>query len=545
MAQLQEPVLKLVIAPRFQSGPHDLSLHILLCIESPNFKQGSTVLAPTCVFRTSGIEISNVHVLDGKGPLHISRVGGSWIASRDTASDVQFSYIVSFAQNANPVPEKPSIYLDASGEGLLGSGLSFVYIPPGNTIYRNIVEWNFSKAPKETRAVWTFGEGPGPIVKVGPASTLSDSVYMVGHIRSNPEAQIPGSISEYYGYYWFGDVPPNISIIKDLHHEFFTKVSEFFNDPPSKSNPYRSFLRNNGSTKRMGGTSFRRSHIFDYDDKIAQLTDYELIRHTSREMVDIWLGSSVTEDRIDWLSEGMNNNLSVYFPFRFKFRTPHYFASTISMFLTRYYANPLIKLSLAELLELVPTNFYAEQLLGARAFVFAIGIDAEARYMGDVFRPLEDLAIKPLARKKRSGEPYGIEDFLELLRPLMGEKGREMYEEMCSESIMLLPVDRFFGPKTHRLMPIDQAILDFGMNVDSFDNGAVGGLKSGSRAEKAGFKEGDKITSSSHLQPCVDNFDAEMEVIIRRDGEDKTLKYWPRSFDKAKSWKFVKLDEAS
>jgi len=72
------------------------------------------------------------------------------------------------------------------GRGLLGSGLSFVHIPQGNKTCRNIVEWDLSNALEGTRAVWTFGEGPEPVVKVGPASILNDSVYMVGQIQSNP-----------------------------------------------------------------------------------------------------------------------------------------------------------------------------------------------------------------------------------------------------------------------------------------------------------------------------------------------------------------------
>jgi hypothetical protein len=93
-------------------------------------------------------------------------------------------------------------------------------------------------------------------------------------------------------------------------------------------------------------------------------------------------------------------------------------------------------------------------------------------------------------------------------------------------------------------MPIDQEVLDFGMDAVGFDNGVVTGLKTGSRAKAARLKEGDRIISNLHLRPCVDNFDAKMEVTIRRDEENKTLKYWPRSlFDEEKSWPLMKLDK--
>jgi hypothetical protein len=116
--------------------------------------------------------------------------------------------------------------------------LTFIPTPAVGKIYRNIVEWDLSTAPEGTRALWTFGEGPDPVERVGPASILSDSVYMVGPIRSNPPVPIAGSISDYYGYYWFGDLPPNIEVIKDMHHDFFLKICDFFEETPSASNPY-------------------------------------------------------------------------------------------------------------------------------------------------------------------------------------------------------------------------------------------------------------------------------------------------------------------
>jgi hypothetical protein len=141
---------------------------------------------------------------------------------------------------------------------------------------------------------------------------------MVGPIHSNPPAPIPESISDYYGYYWFGELPPNIEVIKDMHHAFFLKIRDFFEETPSASNPYRSFVRNTGSRKTFGGTSFTRSHIFDYDDQIAEAEDYDLVRRLAYEMAHNWLGPPVT-DGIDWLYEGIKNALSVYFPFGISF----------------------------------------------------------------------------------------------------------------------------------------------------------------------------------------------------------------------------------
>ena len=432
--------------------------------------------------------------------------------------------------------------------GVLGSGLSLFPAFQPDQVYRNIVEWDLSEAPEGTRAVWTFGEGPPPVEKVGPASILSDSVYMVGPIHSNRPTPIPGTASDYYGYYWFGNLPPNIEVIKDIHHDFFAKVSPFFQDSPSAYNPYRSFVRNTHSTPSFGGTNFTRSHIFDYDSQISIAHDYDLVRRMAYEMIHNFLGPSVVDPEIDWLFEGIKNTLSIYLPFRTGFRTPDYFQHTMAMHCMKYYTNPLIHLSHEEALSLAPTNAYARELISSRAWAFVILTDFRTRVVArekrpDLMpRPMEDMAIKPLALRQQKGEPHGIEQWIELLEPLMGNEVRELYERMISREKISLP-ERFFGPTTHLMKTIQQEMLDFGMDRESFGEGIIKGLKERSRAEKAGLREGDKIVKSSPVWACVDHFEAEMKVVIERDGIEQTVSYWPRSIEKVKCLKFVRIEE--
>jgi hypothetical protein len=41
----------------------------------------------------------------------------------------------------------------------------------------------------------------------------------------------------------------------------------------------------------------------------------------------------------------------------------------------------------------------------------------------------------------------------------------------------------------------------------------------------------------------VDYFEEQLKVVVERDGGEITIKYWPRSFEKAKSWQMVKAEE--
>jgi hypothetical protein len=539
------PAICVTITPRFKADQIDC-LHVVLTIESGSFQAGSTIVSFAGIKRSTFISPRDDiwQASDAVGNVPILRKEEEWLVLRDTSGPVIFDYHAIPSLNAR---ETAAIDLRYDQRGLIGSGLSFLPTPPGDQIYRISVQWDLDGAPESTRAIWTFGEGPGAIEKVGPASILNDSVYMVGPIHSNPPS--PESQVDYYGYYWFGDLPPNIAIIRDVHYAFFLKVSDFFDEPPSENNPYRSFVRNSSQAKFFGGTSFVRSHILDYDDQIAQVRDYDLVRRIAYEMVHNFLGLSVTSPDIDWLFEGIKHALSVYLPFRppNQFRTGDYFQSTVNMLCMKYYTSPLLHLPHDEVLALARQhNAYAQELLAARSWAFVIGTDLAARKLVEQTkppqRPIEDLAIKPLAARKRNGQPHGIEEWIALLTPLMGRDAEDRYRDMCSGKLILLPPE-LFGAKSHRFMPIKQEILDFGMDRESFDIGLVKGLKKGSRAEEAGLKEGDRIVWNSQLWRCVDDFEAELEVIVRRDAKDMKVKYWPRAWEKADSWQLIKITD--
>jgi hypothetical protein len=296
---------------------------------SPGLTEGSTIVPfPSNVKPT--ISKDGIKFTEERGEIVTvyraleTGAGPSWTVGRQTSGDVKLVYCALPSADEGLKPQEQSLSLHYDNGGLLGSGLTFIPSLPKGGMYRNIVEWDLSAAPEGTTAVWTFREGPAPVERVGLASTLSGSVYMVGPIRSNLPTPIPESMSDYYGYYWFCDPPPNIEVIEDMHHAFFLKICEFFDNTPSASNPYRSFVRNTGSRKSFEGTSFTHSHIFDYDNQIAEAEDYDLVRCLAYEMAHNWLGPPIANG-IDWLYEGIKNALSVYFPFRNKFRTGYYF----------------------------------------------------------------------------------------------------------------------------------------------------------------------------------------------------------------------------
>ncbi len=74
---------------------------------------------------------------------------------------------------------------------------------------------------------------------------------------------------------------------------------------------------------------------------------------------------------------------------------------------------------------------------------------------------------------------------------------RESYISMLSGKVILFPIE-VFRAKSHKLVKIEQEILDFGMDRLAIEEGAVGRFKVGNRAQKAGLREWDKILESSY-----------------------------------------------
>ncbi|PVH87156.1 hypothetical protein DL98DRAFT_649445 [Cadophora sp. DSE1049] len=572
MAGVTIPKLGVLLTPQFDSNAQAVSLLVSLTIESPALLQDEILVTFPSTFSCVCTE-HELDVSDEQGALPIvfedpeRSSERSWLPARKTIGDVRIRYKVIPSAKGQFKIDGPVAGLHSEQGGLLGSGFAVIPIPPPKE-YRNIVEWDLKRAPKGTRAVWTYGEGPYPIERVGLASILRDSVYMVGQIQSNPPGASGGAVSANYGYYWFGNLPPNIEVIKGIHESFFTNVQKFFETKVNETGdighpffanvpkgvkqclveptPHRSFIRNTSSYKSFGGTSFGHSHIFNYDDQIGKAKDYDLVRRMAYEMSHIWLGPSVV-DGVDWLYEGISNCLSIYMPFRYQGpRSGHYFQATINMLCTRYYTSPLISLPFEDILKLAPTDAYAREHVGARAWAFVVGVDMRARQLAKeklkTIRPVEDIAMIPLANNKVRGDAHGIQEWMHFLTPIMGYEIQQRYDDFCNGTTILLP-ESLYGAETHYLKQIEQPILDFGMDRESFSKGVVKDLKMGSRAEVAGLMDGDKILWSSHKWRCADDDNAPMDLEIERKGVRRNIRYLPRAFEMAKSWEMVKRNK--
>lgn len=98
-----------------------------------------------------------------------------------------------------------------------------------------------------------------------------------------------------------------------------------------------------------------------------------------------------------------------------------------------------------------------------------------------------------------------------------------------------------------RLIRQDQEALDLGFDASSINNREISGLVAGSRAAQAGLEDGDEILKNSFVWEVGNDIGRNMDMTVRRpDGKAGRLieiSYWPRSWEKVESYKFVEIEK--
>jgi hypothetical protein len=166
-----------------------------------------------------------------------------------------------------------------------------------NQIRLNVVEWDLSEAPRETRAVWSYGEGPGSITKEGNSMIVANSVFMVGPIQSFPKATCSPSINTY----WFGELPGNIHALNQYSMSLFPRLADFFQ---GENTSYSVFLRQ--VIRGYGGSACLESYVFEYDETICKESEKELLSLFTHEMIHSFSLMDAEDDGYDnrWYIEG-------------------------------------------------------------------------------------------------------------------------------------------------------------------------------------------------------------------------------------------------
>ncbi|QRD85752.1 hypothetical protein F9C07_2104638 [Aspergillus flavus] len=430
-----------------------------------------------------------IKAYDEAGPLQIYFTPKSnspdqeWRVDRNTSGDVTLQFTVHPRKVDITTPMGPRVDMRRDQGGLCAVG-----------------RWFLPRAAVErTRAVWSYGEGPGPVAKDGKPDVVSNSIFMVGPVNSYP------GTSDSFGakIYWFGELPENLQRLNQYNFLLFPKLAGFFQREDAS---YRVFIRK--VIRGFGGGSCLESYMLEYDGMGWKETDEDLVALFSHEMIHSFSLMNPEADGYDngWYIEGIAEFYSIFLPYRFGLRGLEYLHNRLNAVLLEYGTSPRIEMDAIDAQHEFYNDWYAERIPYVRGCVYLLQIDSRLRKMTGRFgidqnSPLDDIIVD-MGKRWHRGEQVLARDWLEYLRPLLGED-MDVSEDFQS-------------------MLRGKEILEIGFDKSSNSTRIVAGVVPGSRAALAGLKDEDHIVATSRVSLCYSSLSAYYELVIERAGEFTT-----------------------
>lgn len=437
------PDVTILITPEFE-GTTVTSLRIRLSIQEPNTTANGALVSLSLsdeLASTQQYEAKDIEASDASGILSLSQEDDesdrNYMVERSTEGDV----VLIFAAKPKLQPGKLEfLHMGAENDGkaLFGPGLGFLPVPKGDN-YRFKLDWDLSRAPDGTRAVWSLGEGPS-VTAVGPPDFLSESYFAVGQMKSLP----PLGAASNYTMYWFDEPPAGFNITKlaSFTQQLFGHMRDFFRDA---DDTYRVFARRFPADGSSGAGAKTRSFMFPVQEGTAAHEVESILAH---EMVHTWPHAEATDDNytsVEWYVEGTADYYSARLPFRYGMRTADQFLAQMNEFARAYYANPLINIPLDQSEEdHASDDGNAINLPYQRGNMFLVRMDALIRAKTDGTRSIDDV-VQALLDRTRSRRGDKLQDLLDLMAGELGPQALTEFHDMYNGKTMVMP-ENSLGP---------------------------------------------------------------------------------------------------
>jgi predicted metalloprotease with PDZ domain len=301
----------------------------------------------------------------------------------------------------------------------------------------------------------------------------------------------------------------------------YVSMARFFDD---ESGGYRVFARRN-PFPGAGGTGLARSFTFGYNVD-SQPTVDSLQGLLAHEIAHTWPALQGEHGDTAWYSEGMAEYYSTALSWRAGAITTDKVVKTLNDRATAYYANPYRALSNPELAKLFWTDSMAQTAPYGRGFLYLVQTDAQIRQASGGRRSLDDVA-KEIRRRQVANKPYGIPVWLELVGKEIGEgAAKAAYDHMVSGGLLKPPA--VYAPCLKvEAQPVRMFQLGFA-RASLTDDRIVRDLQPGSKADRAGVRNGDVVEATSDLNKVRQDQDQPLTLTLRRGETRTTVTYLPR-----------------
>lgn len=148
-----------------------------------------------------------------------------------------------------------------------------------------------------------------------------------------------------------------------------------------------------------------------------------------------------------WYIEGVAEYYRSRFLYKYGLISEEQFIEEINGELSAYYTNPGSSLSLADAKK--ETDVIIETTPYVRGEVFLAMTDAKIRKKSGGKHSIDDIVLE-LVRKRDSGEPHGLREYLKLVKAKIGDEAVSDYEDMRDGKIIKITEDLIEGYKLVR-----------------------------------------------------------------------------------------------
>lgn len=556
MALVPCPSLNTTISPQYE-GRTPVSLDVGLVIEEPDLIANTTLvyitdlreLYPSLPYNT-GTNAVQASDSVGEIPLVTEETDNGerqWNVARETVGDVTVTYSATHINN-DSAPTVATLDLRRDHDGINGAGMSIFALPPEDKRYAINLSWDLSHSPNGSRAVWTYGEGPGTVTKIGSTKVISESHFAVGPSMHSYPTTVQSA--EDFGFYWFGQPGFEVAQLAKWTQNLFQYMQSFFDDTEQT---YRVFMRGSAGSSGTGGAALTRSFMFNYI--MSQSNTWESFQTLlSHEMVHTWPTLSADDgDVVTWYVEGIADYYSMVLPFRLGLFTTDRFMQGLNNLAIAYYTNPVLNLTDAEIESRSSDSEaqgseseHIERLLYGRGLLFLVTLDAQIRARSDGTRSIDDVVMK-LLNRTRLGQSDRLEDFLTALEQVLGPTARDEYARMANAKLLVPPAGSLSPCLSVQKTELEQYEVGFDERIEN-GKSFITKVVPNSRAAQAGLMDGDEVVwkdtqlSNTDVLTAYEDLNAETQIKIRRNGEEFPISYRPRSFQRVEGYQWVKKD---
>lgn len=449
---------------------------------------------------------------DAGGFLYFRR----WSPARDTVGPVNLNYRAPIGHYVPTLGAGPPFDLRAQDGGLSGAFNTFLVMPDSDQVFMIGIDWGLQHLAEGSIAVSSFGEGSTHAP--GPSDRLIATYVMAG-----PLGRFRAEAGPDFTGYWMGTPRFDAAAVLAWSARAYGAIASFFQaeDPP----PFRVLMRGN-SYGGGGGAALMGSFLVSFPDT---LEDAERLRETiAHETVHNWVGGiGGPPGSSSWFSEGMTVTYTRRLLLRSGLFTPEEFLDSVNDSALSYYTNALNTLPNEDIAAGFWKDTRIRSLPYARGSMYFAAVDAAVRQHSLGQRSLDDL-LKVFMARWAAGEEVTGATWREIVAVELGPAGGQALDAMLAGELVVPPSDAFGPCFARREQELRRFELGFNREALVAEPRVVSGLVDGSAAAAAGLRNGDEIRHPVVLEEAQSDPAFELELPIRRDGEDLTIKYLPR-----------------